>query len=80
MTLDEIRSKSIEELIAIEKELKTELAKLYMKKNMGIREAANKISSTRKSIARVKTIIVEKKKVENNARQESRKNRLCCKR
>jgi ribosomal protein L29 len=61
MTLDEIRSKSIEELIAIEKELKTELAKLYIKKNMGIREAANKISSTRKSIARVKTIIVEKK-------------------
>jgi ribosomal protein L29 len=32
-----------------------------MKKNMGIREAANKISSTRKSIARVKTVIVEKK-------------------
>ncbi len=61
MTLSEIRSKSIQELVALEKEMKLELAKLSIKKNLGIREAANKLPIVRKNIARIKTIIVEKR-------------------
>ncbi len=61
MTLNEIRSKSVQELIDLEKEAKLELAKLHIKKNLGVREAANKIVSVRKGIAKIKTIIAEKK-------------------
>ncbi len=61
MTLSEIRSKSVQELVDLEKEMKLELVKLSIKKNLGIREAANKISTVRKSIARIKTIITEKR-------------------
>jgi ribosomal protein L29 len=61
MTLSEIRSKSVQELVDLEKEMKLELAKLSIKKNLGIREAANKISTVRKGIARIKTIINEKR-------------------
>lgn len=61
MTLSEIRAKSVQELIDLEKEAKLDLAKLHIKKNLGVREAANKIPAVRKDIARIKTIIVEKK-------------------
>ncbi len=61
MTLSEIRSKSVRELVDLEKEMKLELAKLSIKKSLGIREAANKIPVVRKSIARIKTIITEKR-------------------
>ncbi|MGQ9897572.1 MAG: 50S ribosomal protein L29 [Acidobacteriota bacterium] len=62
--LSELRLKSIDDLLSLEKEMKIELAKLSIRKNMGVREAANKIPSLRKNIARVKTIIVEKRCLE----------------
>ncbi|QUV77990.1 50S ribosomal protein L29 [Chloracidobacterium thermophilum] len=61
MTLNEIRSKSVRELITLEKEMKLELTRLSIKKNLGIREAANKLPIVRKNIARIKTVIGEKR-------------------
>jgi len=61
ITVDEIRSKSLKELVTLEKEMKLELAKLHIKKNIGVRDAANKLPVVKKNIARIKTIIVEKR-------------------
>ncbi len=62
MKIYEIRSKSISELISIGKEMRLELAKLTIKKNAGMREAGDKISSIKKTIARIETVISEKKR------------------
>lgn len=63
MKISEIRSKSTQELVSLERELKLELTKLHIKKNMGVREAGNGISALRKSIARIKTVIAERERV-----------------
>jgi ribosomal protein L29 len=41
--------------------MKLELTRLSIKKNLGIREAANKLPIVRKNIARIKTVIGEKR-------------------
>ncbi|MCS7080035.1 MAG: 50S ribosomal protein L29 [Chloracidobacterium sp.] len=62
MTIEEIRSKSLSELVALGKEMRLEVAKLTLKKNSGVIEAGNKISSIKKTIARIETVIAEKKR------------------
>lgn len=62
MTLEDIRSKSLNDLVVLGKEMRLEMARLILRKNAGIREAGNKISQVRKTIARIETIISEKKR------------------
>lgn len=63
MMVTDIRSKSIGELVPLAKEMRSELARLRIKKNLGVTEAAAKIASTRKTIARIETIIKEKSRI-----------------
>lgn len=62
ITLEEIRSKSLNDLITLGKEMRLEMAGLILRKNVGVREAGNKIPRVRKTIARIETIISEKKR------------------
>ncbi len=61
MTIQEIRAKTLQELVSLSKVTRFELSKLHLKKNLGVSEAGNKISSLRKDIARIETVIMEKK-------------------
>ena len=60
MKSNEIREKTIEELVVEEKELKEELFKLRFQLATNQLENAMKIKEVRKDIARVKTIAREK--------------------
>ena len=61
MKASELRNKSVEELEAMLKDLKTELFNLRFQHAINQLENPHKISETKKDIARVMTIIAEKK-------------------
>ena len=61
MKATELRNKSCEELEAMLKDLKTELFTLRFQNAINQLENPHKIADTKKDIARVMTIIAEKK-------------------
>ena len=63
MTIKEIRELSLEELDAKVKELKQELFNLKFQKTLGQLHNTTKIKQVKRDIARMKTIITEKKTV-----------------
>ena len=63
MTANDIRELSIEELMKQEKELKEELFNLKFQKTLGQLQNTTKIKKVKRDIARMKTIITEKKTV-----------------
>jgi large subunit ribosomal protein L29 len=62
MKVDKIRNLTEEELSHQEGELADQLFKLKFQLNMGQTESLKKIRGLRKDIARVKTILVERKR------------------
>jgi len=62
MKVDKIRNLTDAELSHQERELADELFKLKFQLNMGQTESLKKIRGLRKDIARVKTILVERKR------------------
>ena len=63
MTANEIRELSIEQLDTQVKELKQELFNLKFQKTLGQLQNTTKIKKVKRDIARMKTIITEKKNV-----------------
>ena len=62
MKADKVREMTAEELNAKERELSEQLFKLRFQKSIGQLDNALKIRETRRDIARVKTILSEKKR------------------
>ena len=60
MKVSEIRELSIDVLRDREKELDDKVFRLRIQKSMGQLEAANKLKSVRRDLARVKTVLREK--------------------
>jgi large subunit ribosomal protein L29 len=58
--LNEIRQKSVKELVKLRKELKKELFELKMKNNIGALKQTHLIKETRKKIAQINTVLTEK--------------------
>lgn len=63
MTANEIRELSIDQLNTQVKELKQELFNLKFQKTLGQLQNTTKIRQVKRDIARIKTIITEKKTV-----------------
>jgi len=61
MKADKVREMSPEELAAKEKELQEQLFKLRFQKSIGQLDNALKIRETRRDIARVKTVLRQKR-------------------
>ncbi|PID66822.1 MAG: 50S ribosomal protein L29 [Fusobacteriales bacterium] len=61
MVAKEIRDLSVEQLESKEKELKLELFNLKLQKTLGQLQDTAKIKTVRRDIARIKTILTEKK-------------------
>ncbi len=61
MTAKEVRELSVEQLQTKEKELKLELFNLKLQKTLGQLQDTAKIKTVRRDIARIKTILTEKK-------------------
>ena len=61
MLSKEIRDLSIDELISQEKDLKQELFNLKFQHSLGQLQSTAKIKDIKKTIARIKTILTEKK-------------------
>ena len=61
MKADKVREMSAEELSAKERELSEQLFKLRFQKSIGQLENALKIRETRRDIARVKTVLRQKR-------------------
>ena len=61
MTTNELREKSIDELNTRERELREQLFKLRFQKSIGQLDNALKIRETRRDIARVKTVLRQKR-------------------
>ena len=61
MKPDKVREMSSEELAAKEKELQEQLFKLRFQKSIGQLDNALKIRETRRDIARVKTVLRQKR-------------------
>ena len=61
MKADKVREMSAEELAAKERELQEQLFKLRFQKSIGQLDNALKIRETRRDIARVKTVIRQKR-------------------
>jgi large subunit ribosomal protein L29 len=62
MKVDKIRNLTEEELANHERELADQLFKLKFQLNMGQTESLKKLRGMRKDIARVKTILAERKR------------------
>jgi large subunit ribosomal protein L29 len=62
MKVDKIRNLTEEELANQERELADQLFKLKFQLNMGQTESLKKLRGMRKDIARVKTILAERKR------------------
>lgn len=62
MKAQEIREMSLQELENKEGELQDQLFKLRFQQSMGQLEDVNKVKAVKKDLARVKTILTEKKK------------------
>lgn len=60
MTPNEVREKTIEELRALESDLKEELFRLKMQDGTGQLEKTHRLKEVKKDIARVLTILEEK--------------------
>ena len=60
MKVAEIRELAVEDLRQREKEMDDQLFRLRIQKSMGQVEAANKLKSVRRDLARVKTVLREK--------------------
>ena len=60
MKVGEVRDLAVDELHQREKELDDQLFRLRIQKSMGQLEAANKLKSLRRDLARVKTVLREK--------------------
>lgn len=60
MTPSEVREKTIEELRALESDLKEELFRLQMQSGTGQLEKTHRLKEVKKDIARVLTILKEK--------------------
>ena len=63
MKVAEIRELSVDVLRDREKELDDQLFRLRIQKSMGQLEAAQKVKSVRRDLARVKTVLREKESV-----------------
>ncbi len=63
MKIGEFRDLGADELKQREKDLDDQLFRLRIQKSMGQLEAANKLSSLRRDLARVKTVLREKESV-----------------
>ena len=61
MKVSEIRDLSVDELEAKEKDLDDQVFRLRIQKSMGTLEAPNRVRTTRKDLARVKTVLREKR-------------------
>jgi large subunit ribosomal protein L29 len=61
MKVSEIRDLSADELEAKEKDLDDQVFRLRIQKSMGTLEAPNRVRTTRKELARVKTVLREKR-------------------
>ncbi|WP_067142335.1 50S ribosomal protein L29 [Oceanivirga salmonicida] len=61
MTAKEVKELSVEQLETKEKELKLELFNLKLQKTLGQLQNTAKIKTVRRDIARIKTILTEKK-------------------
>ncbi len=61
MLSKEIRDLSVDELISQEKDLKQELFNLKFQHSLGQLQSTAKIKDIKKTIARIKTILTEKK-------------------
>jgi len=66
MKIQELRSLSVDELIAKEKTLKEELFKLNMQRYAGRVEKPHMFSLVKRDIARIRTILNATKKEKNN--------------
>ena len=62
MTVEEIRELGVDELRTREKELDDQLFRLRIQKSMGQLEAPAKLRTLRRDLARVKTILRERRK------------------
>ena len=62
MNAEDARNMTVEELRSKEKELKKDLFNLRMQKSLGQAENPMRIRTTRRAVARAKTIISEKEK------------------
>jgi large subunit ribosomal protein L29 len=60
MKVSEFRDLDVEELHQREKEMDDQLFRLRIQKSMGQLEAAHKLKSLRRDLARVKTVLSEK--------------------
>ena len=56
----DIRELSVDELEARERDLDDQVFRLRIQKSMGTLEAPNKVRTTRRDLARIKTILREK--------------------
>ena len=63
MKVGEIRDLKVDELRQREKDLDDQLFRLRIQKSMGQLEAAHKVKSVRRDLARVKTVLREKETV-----------------
>ena len=61
MKVGEIRELSVDELRARERDLGDQLFRLRIQKSMGQIEAAHKVKAVRRDLARIKTVLGEKK-------------------
>ena len=63
MKIEEVRDLGTDELLQREKDLDDQLFRLRIQKSMGQLEAATKLKSLRRDVARVKTVLREKETV-----------------
>jgi large subunit ribosomal protein L29 len=68
MKVGEFRDLQVDELRQREKELDDQLFRLRIQKSMGQLEAAHKLKTLRRDLARVKTVLSEKEPSERGAR------------
>ncbi|MBT3182720.1 MAG: 50S ribosomal protein L29 [Deltaproteobacteria bacterium] len=61
MTPNEVREKSTEELLKMTNELQEEIFRLRFRKNSGQLKQTSNIGKVRHDLARVKTVLVERK-------------------
>ena len=61
MKVDKVREMSADELVARERELQEQLFRLRFQKSIGQLDNALKIRETRRDIARVKTVLRQKR-------------------
>jgi len=58
--VSELRDLTVDDLRAREKDLRDQLFRLRIQKSMGQLEASGKVTTTRRDLARVKTVLREK--------------------